>query len=226
MMFHQNHLLEMLHTLPDHEGIANHGLVFMLGGICSRWKQTVAYYFTSNSVNGHTLKPIINSIISKAESIGLRVNSVISDMGASNKAMWSSCGVGSSFGGNINNSILHPCDSKHKLFFLPDVPHLFKNIKQALLNNKVIIIPQNIVEKNNLPSNTVDSKHIEKVCKHQNDFELKLFHRLDLEDLKKPNHFDKMKVSKATNVINPDISASLEYLVDNEGYHQSYNTTA
>jgi len=37
-------------TLPEHEGIANHGLVFMLGGISSRWKQTVAYYFTSDSV--------------------------------------------------------------------------------------------------------------------------------------------------------------------------------
>lgn len=33
-------------TLPQHSGTATHGLVFMLGGISSRWKQTVAYYFT------------------------------------------------------------------------------------------------------------------------------------------------------------------------------------
>jgi len=47
-------------TLPDHEGVSNHGLVFMLGGISSRWKQTVAYYFTSDSVRGHTFKAIID----------------------------------------------------------------------------------------------------------------------------------------------------------------------
>lgn len=213
-------------TLPDHEGVANHGLVFMLGGISSRWKQTVAYYFTSNSVNGHTLKPIMNNIILKAESIGLRVISVTSDMGASNKTMWTSYGINCSFGNNINNSIQHPYDPERKIFFLPDVPHVFKNIKQALINNKVIIIPNDIVEKNNLTSNTVDCKHIEALCTHQDDCELKLFHKLDLEDIKKPNHFDKMKVSKATNVINRDVSASLEYLVENEGYHQSYKTTA
>lgn len=33
-------------TLLQHQGIATHGLVFMLGGISSRWMQTVAYYFT------------------------------------------------------------------------------------------------------------------------------------------------------------------------------------
>lgn len=33
-------------TLPGHGGIATHGIVFMLSGIASRWKQTVAYYFT------------------------------------------------------------------------------------------------------------------------------------------------------------------------------------
>lgn len=32
--------------LPGHSGLATHALVFMLGGVNSRWKQTVAYYFT------------------------------------------------------------------------------------------------------------------------------------------------------------------------------------
>jgi len=49
-------------TLPDHEGVANHGLVFMLDDISSRWKQTVAYYFTIDSVRGHTFKAIIDEI--------------------------------------------------------------------------------------------------------------------------------------------------------------------
>lgn len=74
-------------TLPDHEGVANHGLVFMLGGISGRWKQTVAYYCTSDSVRGHTFKAIIVEIISRAESLGLHVHSITSDMGAYDTAL-------------------------------------------------------------------------------------------------------------------------------------------
>jgi len=103
---------------------------------------------------------------------------------------------------------------------------LFKNIKQAIINDKVITIPDNVVKEYNLTSNTVDCKHIEELRKHQNEFELKLFHKLNLEDIQKPNYFDKMKVSKATSVINMDVAASLSYLVDNEDYHSSYKTTA
>lgn len=35
-------------TLPQHSGNATHALIFMLGGITSRWKQTVAYHFTGD----------------------------------------------------------------------------------------------------------------------------------------------------------------------------------
>lgn len=79
-------------TLPDHDesDIATHGLVFMLAGIASRWKQVVAYYFTGkwrNSVNGEKLKSIVEMIIKEAEKIGLLVHNVTSDMGPSNQAM-------------------------------------------------------------------------------------------------------------------------------------------
>ncbi|XP_024873880.1 uncharacterized protein LOC112455899, partial [Temnothorax curvispinosus] len=67
---------------------ATHALVIMLGGIGSRWKQVVAYYFTSSSVNTLQLKEIIEEIINKAEAIGLRVLSVTSDMGFMNMGLW------------------------------------------------------------------------------------------------------------------------------------------
>ena len=58
-------------TLPDHSGIATHSLVFMLGGITTRWKQTVAYYFTGNSTDGSVFAPIVLSIIKHCYDIGL-----------------------------------------------------------------------------------------------------------------------------------------------------------
>ena len=50
-------------TLSGHHGKATHAMVFMLAGISTRWKQTVAYYFTSNYVYGSALKPIIINIL-------------------------------------------------------------------------------------------------------------------------------------------------------------------
>lgn len=68
--------------------LATHGLVFMLGGIFVRWKQVVAYHYTPDGFDGACLKPIIEEIITKAESIGLYVYSVTSDMGGVNRGMW------------------------------------------------------------------------------------------------------------------------------------------
>ncbi|XP_047123382.1 uncharacterized protein LOC124806463 [Hydra vulgaris] len=97
-------------TLPEHYGQANHALVFMLGGISTRWKQTVAYYYTGNSVNGGVLKNIVLSIIKYTEEIGLKVNSVTSYMGAINLAMWKSFNISCTKSGSISSSIKHPCD--------------------------------------------------------------------------------------------------------------------
>ena len=75
-------------TLPNHSGDATHALVFMLAGISHHWKQTVAYYFTPNSVDGSVFGPIIRDIIKRAYKIKLDVIAIVNDMGASNRKMW------------------------------------------------------------------------------------------------------------------------------------------
>lgn len=49
-------------TLPE-DAMATHGLVFMLAGVTTRWKQTVAYHFTSNSFCSATVKAVVIDII-------------------------------------------------------------------------------------------------------------------------------------------------------------------
>lgn len=94
---------------------------------------------------------------------------------------------------------------------MPDVPHLFKNIKQCLFNNKCITLPEDIVKNYGLTSNTVYCKHLEDLAMHQDNLELKLTSKLKLEDFQKNCHFDKLKISKSINVFNRDVSASLNY---------------
>jgi Transposase protein len=74
-------------TLPGHSGAATHGLVFMLGGLATRWKQTVAYYFTSNATDGSVSADIVKQIIIRCHGIGLNVAAAKTDMGSSNRVM-------------------------------------------------------------------------------------------------------------------------------------------
>lgn len=64
-----------------------HALVLMLGGVFVRWKIPVAYDFTPSNVNDALLKPIVEQLIQKAESVGLYVYSVTTNMGPVNLAM-------------------------------------------------------------------------------------------------------------------------------------------
>lgn len=60
---------------------AMHALVFMLCGISTKWKQTIAYKFTANSFCAQEIVKIITAIIVQANDIGLKIKAVISDMG-------------------------------------------------------------------------------------------------------------------------------------------------
>ncbi|KAI9522402.1 hypothetical protein NQZ68_036318 [Dissostichus eleginoides] len=49
----------------------------------------------------------------------------------------------------------HPVKPHQHLYFMPDVPHVVKNLKSALVNGHVITIPQDVVDKEKLPSSVV-----------------------------------------------------------------------
>lgn len=53
-------------TLPD-GCLATHAIVFMLGGVSTRWKQVVAYHLTGNSFHAKTMKQIIVDVITECE---------------------------------------------------------------------------------------------------------------------------------------------------------------
>ncbi|KMQ91988.1 vam6 vps39-like protein [Lasius niger] len=89
-------------TRNDESAQATHGLIFVLAGIFSRWKQNVAFYLTPDSYDGALLHPIVLEIIQKAEFIGLYVHGVTNDMGPNNLAMWRKFLVG--FAGRYSTS--------------------------------------------------------------------------------------------------------------------------
>lgn len=197
----------------------------MLGGIFTRWKQIVAFYYTPDGFNGACLKSIIEQIIEKAEFIGLYVHSVTSDMGSVNQAMWRAfSNISAGRYSKIVNSVPHPNDNTRKLFFFADAPHLIKNLRSSLINNKVIMLPDQFKNSNQLSSNIVQFIHLEELVNEQENLILKLAPKLNREILT-PTNFNKMKVNKATSMLNRDVSSALNFL-GNEEKEDNYKTTA
>jgi len=105
-----------------------------------------------------------------------------------------------------------------------DLLRILKNLKQALFNNKVIIVCNNTMIKYKLPSNKILSEHFFQLIDIQDNCELLLTPRLKINDLI-CNNFDKMKVNKAKNIFSNDVSSLFELLA-NELNKPEFITTA
>lgn len=137
------------------------------------------YYFTLDSLDSALLKPIIQEIIEKVEPIGLYIHSITSNMGPVNLKMWKTFGaIASNKYSKLVNCIPHPVDSNRKLFFIADAPHLLKNLKSALMNNKVIELPKAFVDLYNLSSAVVECAHLNELVDIQENLHFKLIPKI------------------------------------------------
>ena len=100
----------------------------MLGGISTRWKQIVSYFYIGSSINGSVLKEIILDIINKAKNIVLKVTNITSEMNVLNQKCGSHICV-SKF--SRKHSIVHPLDKSRKLYFMADPPYILKKHSQV-----------------------------------------------------------------------------------------------
>jgi len=218
-------------TLNSHDGIANKALVFILGGISSRWKQTLGYYFTRAKAGGEDadavgreIAEIIMEIIKRAEAIGLRVHRFTSDMGPENQAVWRHLGVRCNRFECIY-SVDHPVRKGDQLCFVPDVLHLFKALKRTIVANGSVFLPDNIVEREGLPTNEVNASHIKALLDEQDKMELKIAQILKKDSLEPKRHFHDMKVGTARGVISRRTATGLHVLALTK-QDPSYITTA
>lgn len=205
-------------TFPDSScgsGLASKALVFMLGGIAGRWKQMIAYYFTTTSTDPIIMKEIIVELLWKCEEIGLHVINITSDQAGGNQAVWKLFGFGKkpySFD-EFENSIQHPTNPDKKLYLISDAPHAFKNLTQSLLNNKKIFLPPKFVKENGLNSNVVNREDFDLLHEHQKLTPLKIAPRLRDCNIN-PQGFQKMRVGISKNLMSKEVSAALTFLSD------------
>lgn len=133
--------------------LASHALCFMVRGIRTNWKQVIAWFPTGNSISGIKQWELAKEIVKLLYARGVIVHAVVSDMGPNNQSMWKHLGI-SSRRDSLMNKIPHPSCSEIQLYFLADVPHLLKNLRNMLLVHK-LTLPSSIVQRYSLPCSEV-----------------------------------------------------------------------
>lgn len=215
-------------TFPEpNQNHPSDALVFMIGGLTTRWKQVVGYHFTDKKSDGNAYKNIVVELIKESEKIGLLVHSVTNDMGTLNQAMWSSFGIKCTRTPKgifkIVNSIEHPLDPNRKLYFIPDVPHIFKNITNSFNTNSTIYFSEFIVKKYNLDSPIANFKYVKKLFESEKENEFKIAPKLQEHHFQQDN-FQKMRVGNSTAIMSYDVACGIEFY--NElSEDKSYKTT-
>ena len=100
------------------------------------------------------LADLVQQIIQCCVNIGLNVVAIITDMGASNRAMWKKLGIISNRN-SVVSSFHYPA-LNHRVSVLADVPHLVKKLRNHFVSGQPIKLPGDVVTKYNLPSDVVN----------------------------------------------------------------------
>lgn len=181
-------------------------------GIKNRWKQVIACHVTrKETIDPKILKKFMLECISSVENCGLRVLLLSSDLDGRNRALWTALNIQASKNGLRVNSFVH---NNHDIYVMPDPCHLLKNLKAAMLRQKVYL-PSEFVDVEKLPSNVVDGSYVARLWYYEtsNVGAKRLLHHIKREDIEHSN-FDKMHVGAAIRFFSPKTASALKTAVE------------
>lgn len=117
--------------------IASHACVIMLQGILINWKQPVAYSFLGSPKHYEKLELWLDQIILELSNIGIQVKAIVSDQG-SNFDKYAKVVK------KVTKEKPYFLLNVKKIYYIFDVPHLIKCIRNNLLTNDFVYDDKNI----------------------------------------------------------------------------------
>ncbi|TGZ50578.1 Uncharacterized protein DBV15_12610 [Temnothorax longispinosus] len=150
--------------------LASKALVFLLAGIQKRYKQVVAYHFTTGKAYHEAIVEVIMKILERCEQIGFKVLALVCDMG--NRGLLARLGFSHKKNFMIY-SRTHPFNANRLLYAMPDFIHVFKSLKEMFMKNKIIYLPDDVVHNEKLESNIINFEYIEWLEDRQLNMNLK-----------------------------------------------------
>lgn len=119
--------------------LADHALVIIFRPFKERWIQPIGVFASKNAASGTQLHKLILKAIILLEECDARVLTTVCDGSQPNNTAWKLFGI---FGCNsdtaaLNHKMKHPT-ADGDIYFLRDVPHLFKCIRNHIFNHKEV----------------------------------------------------------------------------------------
>ncbi|CAI6368522.1 unnamed protein product [Macrosiphum euphorbiae] len=182
---------------------ANHGLVFMFIPLEDNYAQPVGVFASKGPTKGVVLTQLVIKAITVLEKAGAFIHGIVCDGSAPNRKFWSEMGICGKIN-KVKNWFEHPTDEKRKIFVFSDTPHLFKNIRNRLYNNKELKIHEN-----ELPvkwDHFVNVYNLDKL----NPGNLKVCPKLSASHIVL-NSSAKMRVRLAVQILSNSMAKSLEF---------------
>jgi len=163
----------------------------MVRGLYSNWKFPLCYFLTNNGVKGNDLCILIKSSIKEIVDIGLLPTTLVCDQGTQNQKLFSLLG-----GTDSNPTTKIP---NQKLHLIYDIPHLFKSIRNNLLNGDIQINNKKIVFKDIIQTYEIDTKN----SKARSMCKISSIHL-------NPNPFQKMSCKLALQIFSNSVSSAIK----------------
>lgn len=116
---------------------ATQALVFMFQPLVDNYTQPLAMFASKGPVVGIELAKLLIKCIILLEESGAVVHGFVSDGAQTNRKMWLELGIDGRKN-SLKNWLTHPLDNNRKIFAFSDTPHLIKNVRNRLYNQKVL----------------------------------------------------------------------------------------
>ncbi|CAK1591187.1 unnamed protein product [Parnassius mnemosyne] len=176
--------------------VASLGCVLMLRGVVENWKQPIAYSFLASPKHYKELEPWLDEVILKLFSIRIEIQAIVSDQG-SNFAKYAKEVK------NITSEKPYFMLQDRKIYYIFDVPHLIKCIRNNLLSNDFIY-----------KGKLISWEYIEELYAKQKQKDLRLIPKVTEKHIN-PNNFQKMRVKYAAQIFSRSVFAAISVLVSN-----------
>lgn len=191
--------------------IATQAFVVMARGIFAKWKQPLAFCFLGHSKNYAELNTWLENIIAKMIDIGFNVCAFTSDQG-------------SNFINMAKNKSVCPDQpfffvNDRKIYYIFDVPHLIKSLRNNLLKYNFVYHDDGGSEK------VASWNDIEKIYDMEKNANYKMAYKLTESHIR-PNNFEKMRVKYATQVLSRTVAVTISTLVESGKLHEKSMGTA
>lgn len=173
--------------------VATAALVFMARGIKENWKQPIGYVLVNEACPSEKIKPILLKIIDDLTSLGLHVETIISDLGSNFQKLL----------GELSITPEKPwfVHKGKKIFYLFDPPHIIKAVQNNLIKYNF-----------HFGEKIANWDHIQAIYKRDKEQTIRCCPKLTEKHLH-PNGFQKMKVKLATQVLSHTVASTMNMYI-------------